>query len=163
MQILIKSELTTFLSSLELAQRHGPEKRRQQIKECLAPGVELCIQIAEYYRKVYPNRTDTRLAAKQRERAFFEQHCHIMVAFEDNRPVGGFIVLGDELLGLHNQATGKGTWMLQHAIGLGAKSLDCFDVPQVRALYEAYGFKVVETALNWEPGGLNVLYMQREV
>lgn len=163
MQILLRSELTQFLSSLELTKRYADPIRAQQVRECLTPGLELVIQVAEYYRKVYPERCSTRLETKRREKEFFAEHCHIMVAHEDSRPVGGFIVLGDELLALHSKHRGKGDWLMQHAVNLGAKRLDCFAVPQVVELYERYGFKAVETALNWEPGGLNVHKMEREV
>jgi hypothetical protein len=158
--VLLKTDLAVLMGSLQVGERYASLKRREQIRECCTDWAELPLLVADYYRKVYPDRVETRFEAKLRDREFFDKHCHVRVAKDDNQVVGGFCVLGDQLLALHSSSSGRGTWLLDHAIALGATRLDCFDIPQLRALYEGRGFTVIRTEPNWDAGGLPVIHME---
>lgn len=158
MQILIKATLSELINSLVSAHLAGPSRHSQVIQSCTSAG-QLAIIVAEYYRGIYPDRVGDRMEAKIRLANFYREHCHILVAKEDHRTVGGFCVLGDELLCLHNYRSGKGEWLIDHAIALGAARLTCFDVPRLVQLYTGRGFDVVKREPNWAHAGPDVLSM----
>lgn len=92
---------------------------------------------------------------------FFRHRCKVRVAFRDNEPVAGYVVLDGELLCVHSTVKGLGKWLVQNAVADGAAKLDCFDVPALRGLYEWAGFKVTSRAPNYVRGEPDVIYMSR--
>ena len=158
--VLLQTELAMLCSSLQVGERYAEDTRRIQIRECCTDWAELPLTVAMHYREVYPERVHTRMDAKLRDREFFAEHCHVRVAKDGNVMVGGFLVLGDRLLALHSTQRGKGTWLLDHAIQLGAKRLDCFDIPHLIKLYTGRGFREVRREPNWEVGGPDVVHME---
>jgi len=161
MQLLINAELGKLTSSLELARRgYSDAKRREQITlNCVAPDV-LPLQIAEVYHRLYPDKGLDRIEKRKQDAVFFEKHCKVRVAVEDSRLAGGFCVLDGELVAFHSHAHGKGTWLLDHAVNLGAVRLNTFDVPHLLALYESRGFRNMLRKPNHTPGGPDVIYME---
>jgi len=76
-----------------------------------------------------------------------------------DRIVGYFLILaGGELAGLFGTARGYGDAIVRTAVAAGARRLDCFDGPLVD-LYERNGFREVDRADNWTPGGPDVVWM----
>ncbi|WP_394615896.1 hypothetical protein JNUCC0626_40200 [Lentzea sp. JNUCC 0626] len=71
----------------------------------------------------------------------------------------GFGVSSDaDLIGLFSTTKGRGQHLVNEAIGLGARTLDCFDgfLPDY---YESFGFAETKREPNWAPGGPDVVYM----
>ena len=93
--------------------------------------------------------------------AHLSDHIKIRVAYQDNTPVAGYLVVGGELVGLFSLARGKGDWIMGHAVSDGANHLDCFAEPALLKLYHKHGFTINRSVANWDPTGLPVVYMSR--
>lgn len=70
----------------------------------------------------------------------------------------GFGIDDGELIGLFSAAAGRGRQLVNAAVDLGARRLDCFDgyLPE---LYAWHGFVETRRESNWSPGGPDVVYM----
>lgn len=161
MQLLIEGTLESLLSALQLARRSHNAKRAEQVQVNCCTDSELVLTHAKAYHKRFPVMMGGRGGAKARHAVWHRDHCHVRIVKEDARTVGGFMVLNGKLLGLHNQTEGRGDWMMQHACNLGARHLDCFDVPALVQLYQRWGFKEVGRLDNFNQGGPDVLSMRR--
>ena len=166
MQVITPATLDQFQNALGLAAR-----TREEIKVgCHAAG-EIVLKVAQAYHRykaAWPAQikaatlADVRAIQVENERGFFGKRCKIRLCYEDSQPVGGYIVLEGELLGLHNVRRGKGDWMLQHAVLDGADRLDTLAVCSLLRLYDRYGFKQVSTEPNWNPDLPDVVWMRRQ-
>lgn len=73
----------------------------------------------------------------------------------------GFGVAEDgELIGVFSTRKGRGDWLLDLAVELGASHLDCFD-GYLPTFYERHGFHEVRREPNWDAHGPDVVYMAR--
>lgn len=165
MQVITPATLDQFQNALGLAARTRPEIATG----CHAAG-DIVLKVAQAYHRcktAWPAQikaaslSDVREIQAENDRNFFGKRCKIRLCYEDSQPVGGYIVLEGELLGLHNLRRGKGDWMLEHAVLDGADRLDTLAVRSLLALYERHGFKQVSTEPNWNPDLPDVVWFRR--
>lgn len=162
MQIMVNTDLSGLLASLQLAKRGNDYERAAQLELSCTDEPELVMLYAETFRKlrVPSDEEETnRQRHKQRLQDFHKTDCIIRVAEEGNRTVGGYMILQGQLLAFHHHQRGKGTWMLDDAISCGAKHLTCFDLKPLVKLYTGRGFEVTGRLDNWQQGGPDVLSM----
>ncbi len=70
----------------------------------------------------------------------------------------GFLISGDEIVGLFSTARGRGDDLVTDAVAAGGRRLDCFDGYLTR-LYYRHGFVITRREPNWNPPGPDVVYM----
>jgi hypothetical protein len=70
----------------------------------------------------------------------------------------GFMIAGDEIVGVFSAVRGRGDALVRDAIAAGGRRLDCFDGYLTR-LYYRHGFVVTRRESNWSPGGPDVVWM----
>lgn len=166
MQVLIPATIDQFQNALGLARRTRPA-----VAEGCHEAGDIVLKVVQAYhrhKQSWPaqirdvDRSVLRTMQEENERAFFGNRCKIMLAYLDSKPVGGYVVLEGELLGLHNVERGKGDWLLQHAVNDGADRLDTLAVPHLLRLYDRYGFKQVHTQANHNPDLPDVVWMRRQ-
>lgn len=89
---------------------------------------------------------------------FYSETCHLRLAKEGNRVVGGFVVLDGTLMGLWGR--GIGDWLVREAISLGAEKLDCFD-GYLPGFYAKHGFREILREPNITDLRGDVVWMRR--
>lgn len=161
MQVLIDGTLEGLLSSLQFARRSDDAGRAGLVSLNCGTDAELTLQHARAYHQRFPELSGGRGGQKARQAVWERDHCYIRLCKEQNLTVGGFMVLNGELLAFHNQRRGKGAWMLQHALNLGANRLTCFDVPHLPDFYKYGGFREAGRLDNYNQAGPDVLTMRR--
>jgi hypothetical protein len=162
MQIMVNTDLSGLLSSLQLAKRGTDYERAAQVQLSCTDASELVMLYAETFRNLCMPTEGTepdRMRHKQRLQDYHKNDCCIRVAKEGNRTVGGYMVLQGQLLAFHHHLRGRGLWMLDDALHHGANKLTCFDLPPLVKLYTERGFEVTGRLDNWNQGGPDVLSM----
>ena len=83
--------------------------------------------------------------------------CEYYILDDDNLAGCGVTSQG-ELVCLFSLAKGKGTSVVEYAVGMGARLLDCF--AWLTPYYERFGFTTTRTEPNWTEGEPNIHYME---
>lgn len=150
-QVLVKVPLDKWVHAVNFARRTNP-----LVNANLHPEGAIAVKIAVEYRRLYP--VAGRAARGQRAciEEFYSKHCHLRLAKDGNKVMGGFIVLSGELMCLWNIKRGNGDWMIRDALSLGADKLDHFAVPHLVQLYVKHGFGMVLSEPNHNLGGPDV-------
>jgi hypothetical protein len=159
-QVIVKVEPDKFYYALQTNM-----SRRPVIREGCSTKAEVSLRCAQEFHRLYPvvlTRHPTRHQRNEQIAHFHKRYCHIRLCMEGNRADGGFIVVCDELIGLHNVKPGTGDWMMREAISLGADRLDTYDVPHLIELYNKHGFHEVLREANTIKGKPDVVWMRRE-
>jgi hypothetical protein len=162
-QVIVKATLEQFYYAL--ATNAG---RRQDIRNGCSPAADIVSQVSSEFQRRNPSTTEhsgQRMPRNAQHEAkidnFYRKVCHVRLAKEGNDPVGGFVVMDGELVGLHNIRNGSGDWMLREAVNLGADRLDCFDVPHLIDLYQRHGFREILREPNHTKGKPDIVWMRR--
>lgn len=144
-------------------------RRRPQIKTTCSAAEDIVLKVAQEFQRetamlppVSRVSTGNSIAHKGRLLAFYKHRALIRVVVQGNDKRGGFVILNGELMGLHHVDAGKGEWLLQEAIRLGADRLDCFDIPHLMRLYMRYGFRELSREPNHKPGQPDVVWLGRD-
>lgn len=166
MQVITPATLDQFQNALTLARR-----TRQHVADGCHEAGDIVLKVVQAYHRhksSWPaqikdaSRVDLREIQTANENHFFDRRCKIRLCYEDNKPVGGYVVLEGELLGLHNLRKGCGDWLVQHAVLDGADRLDTLAIPHLLRLYSRYGFREVHNEPNWNPDLPHVVWMRRQ-
>ncbi|QQO90770.1 putative acetyltransferase [Pseudomonas phage Bertil] len=158
--IILRVAISTFMGSLELAQRN-----RELVREHTDTPADVALKVSKAFwgEHTKPEQI-TRferdpLGHKAKLDAFYQDRCIVNVVFDGNERTGGYIVLDGELLALHSQIKSRGNWLLDHAIKDGAKHLVCSDTAYLRSFYEGRGFIFSGWQSNWTEGQPPLLRM----
>lgn len=161
-QVIVRASLESFYYAL--CTNAG---RRQDIRNSCTPAGDIVSQVSKEFQRRNPSaiehsgqRVPRNAAHEAKIDNFYKKVCHVRLVKEGNDPVGGFVVLDGELVGLHNIRLGRGDWMLREAVSLGANRLDCFDVPHLIDLYQRHGFYEILREPNHNKGGPDVVWMR---
>lgn len=171
MQTILNATLDQFQNALGLNRRADWNKaqdgrRVYLIDSAISPTYEVINTVAKAFHDYKARQADLYQMHETVKGWFYRDHCKIRLAYHVDEQskagqCGGYIVLDDELIALHNNFRGKGEWMLDHAINDGATKLSCFDVPHLINLYTGRGFKEVSRQWNDVKGRPDVVWMAK--
>lgn len=150
-QVLVKVPLDKWVHAVNFARRTDP-----RVNANLHSEGAVAVKIAGEYRRLCHAEGSTRREQHARLEEFYSKHCHLRLAKDGNKVMGGFIVLSGELMCLWNIKRGNGDWMIRDALSLGADKLDHFAVPHLVQLYVKHGFGMVLSEPNHNLGGPDV-------
>lgn len=172
MQLITNATLDQFQNALGLNRRASwnsaqDGQRVHQIDSSVSTSMEIVTAVAQAFHKYKAHEHKRGLGYYEIKDRFYRSQCKIrLCSYSDAhtpvRWVGGYIVLDNELMALHNAERGVGFWMLDHAIRDGATKLSCLDVPHLIKLYQSRGFVEERREWNTTRGKPDVVWMVKK-
>lgn len=143
------------------ARLFGKARRYHRHGSSLDTQAELIQEVSQrYWQHMHGYCMEPQAVRAKQRRIFWDHYCKVRaVEWGGNADVGGFIVLYGELKALWCDIPGLGGDLIQEAIRLGARELNCFDGPLV-GLYSQFGFKEVRREWNHVRGKPDVVWME---